>query len=233
MNLIFLRHGQTDWNTQGLIQGRTDIPLNDAGRAQAAALEFEHIDAIYCSPMQRAKETAEIINQTFNLSIKTDERLIERDYGTFEGKPFAGQLDENELGQAGAEPLSELHARVSSFLWEIADKYDSQTVLVVAHGGIGRMVQACYHDNVTRISHCEPLCLQGAPRQWIVDRIVDGIAMLECCDESFVQIPATELPKKTREGSVLVRYMDAWQLDLQAEAERRAKLKQLQDSIFS
>jgi len=234
MKLIFLRHGQTDWNAKGLIQGRTDVPLNDAGRAQATALEFEHIDAIYCSPMQRARETAEIVNRTFHLPLQTDERLTERDYGAFEGTDPRGDCPnwDELIAQHGGEPLSELHARVSSFLREIASKHKNQTILVVAHGGIGRMVQACYRDEAQRLSHCEPLHLQGAPRQWIIDRIVEKIAVLECRDESLIEIPVEDLPKDIREGSILVRYNGAWRLDLQAEIERRAKLKQLQDSIF-
>jgi len=234
MKLIFLRHGETDWNARLLIQGRTDIPLNDTGRAQAAAICVPHTDAIYCSPMQRAKETAEIVNQNFNLPMQTDERLIERDYGSFEGTANAGRwLTEDELARHNAEPLAQLHARVSSFLRDIAEKHKNQTVIVVAHGGIGRMVQACFcAGKARRLGHCEPVCFEGPQTQWVVDRIVDDMAVLEREDESFEHVSAAELPKGVREGSVLVRYMDTWQLDQWAEHERRAKLKKLQDGLF-
>ena len=67
MKLFITRHGQTDWNLRGIIQGTTDITLNDTGRAQALTvakeLKEERLDAIIVSPLKRAVETAEIINQ--------------------------------------------------------------------------------------------------------------------------------------------------------------------------
>lgn len=83
------RHGQTDWNLLGKIQGQTDIKLNDTGRNQAKEtgmqIQNEKIDLIITSPLKRAKETAEIINKNFNVSIIEDDRLLERKYGRNEG----------------------------------------------------------------------------------------------------------------------------------------------------
>lgn len=83
------RHGQTDWNLLGKIQGQTDIELNDTGRNQAEEtgmqIQNEKIDLIITSPLKRAKETAEIINKNFNVSIIEDDRLLERKYGRNEG----------------------------------------------------------------------------------------------------------------------------------------------------
>ena len=89
MKVYVIRHGQTDWNLLGKIQGQTDIKLNDTGRNQAKEtgmqIQNEKIDLIITSPLKRAKETAEIINKNFNVSIIEDDRLLERKYGRNEG----------------------------------------------------------------------------------------------------------------------------------------------------
>jgi len=168
MTLLYVRHGQTDWNARRLIQGRTDIPLNETGReqarVQAAALANEAIDMMIASPMLRARETAEIIQQVVDVPLHFDDRLIERCYGDFEGTdPRGGQLIfEQELAQNNAEPLAELHERVLGFLEGIAAKYVGKTVLVVAHGGVGRMVQHCYHSERTvRIENGKMMRFEG------------------------------------------------------------------------
>lgn len=84
-----LRHGQTDWNAQLRLQGSTDIPLNETGREQArTAAQFlaaQGITRIVASPLSRAYETAEIVAQSLGLPVQTDPRLIERNFGLFEG----------------------------------------------------------------------------------------------------------------------------------------------------
>jgi len=166
MTLLFMRHGQTEWNARRLIQGRTDIPLNATGReqacAQAAALAGMAVDIIYASPMLRARETAEIINRVVDVPLCFDDRLIERCFGDCEGKPYAGQLSNAAFIQGGGESLAVLHERVLCFLEEIADRHAGQTVLVVAHGGVGRMVQYCYHGERTiRIENGERVKFSG------------------------------------------------------------------------
>ncbi|MDR2686748.1 MAG: histidine phosphatase family protein [Oscillospiraceae bacterium] len=149
MTLLFLRHGQTDWNAQGLFQGRTDIPLNEAGRAQAraqAAALLAHdppVDVIYASPLLRARETAEIVQGALGAPIYFDGRLTERCFGSLEGTPIVRGLGEEGLAQHGAESFAELHERVFEFLEEIKAKHPGQCVLVAAHGNVGRMVQYC------------------------------------------------------------------------------------------
>ncbi|MGZ3298047.1 MAG: histidine phosphatase family protein [Asticcacaulis sp.] len=84
-----LRHGQTDWNLQARLQGSTDIPLNDTGREQARqAAERLHglgITRIVSSPLSRALETARIVGERLGLAPDIDGRLIERNFGLFEG----------------------------------------------------------------------------------------------------------------------------------------------------
>ena len=89
MEILVIRHGQTDWNALGKLQGKTDIQLNDIGRQQAKEtiklIKDENIDVIITSPLKRAKETAEIINKNFEVTIIEDNRLIERGFGKNEG----------------------------------------------------------------------------------------------------------------------------------------------------
>jgi len=149
MTLLFLRHGQTDWNAQGLFQGRTDVPLNETGReqarAQALALVSHEppVDVIYASPLLRARETAEIVQQALEVPIYFDERLVERCFGKLEGTLIVRGLGEEGLARHGAESFSALHERIKGFLNDIAARHPGQCVLMAAHGNVGRMVQHC------------------------------------------------------------------------------------------
>lgn len=90
MRLLLTRHGQTDWNVKGKIQGLTDIELNETGIKQAEdtreKLLNENIDVIISSPLKRARKTAEIIAKGRNIPLLIDPRITERCFGKFEGK---------------------------------------------------------------------------------------------------------------------------------------------------
>jgi 2,3-bisphosphoglycerate-dependent phosphoglycerate mutase len=87
--LWLVRHGQTDWNLQGRYQGHADIPLNKAGLSQAKALAEELLgqsfNAIFCSDLQRASTTAEIVGAKLGITVTRDKRLREIDQGDWEG----------------------------------------------------------------------------------------------------------------------------------------------------
>ena len=89
MNLYLIRHGQTDWNVAGKIQGKTDIPLNETGKRQAACLargmEKQPVVQIYTSSLKRALETAEIIGRRQNVKVKPMKELEEVGFGQWEG----------------------------------------------------------------------------------------------------------------------------------------------------
>ncbi len=99
MKLFVTRHGETEWNVQSKVCGRTDVDLTDKGRAQARALGEKlgdyKIDLIISSPMRRALETSRIIGSGRDIPIETDPRLIEQDYGIYEG---VDRRDEGFLG---------------------------------------------------------------------------------------------------------------------------------------
>lgn len=145
--MIYLtRHGQTDWNVQKKVMGRCDEPLNETGLKQAEETRNNllsiKIDIIICSPLQRARQTAEIINKDRNIPIIYDERIIERDFGEFEGKQtkdfdFGGYWDyyKNEQYQ-NAENIQIFFDRIYDFFDDVTTKYKDKNVLIVAHGGV-------------------------------------------------------------------------------------------------
>ena len=87
--LLLVRHGETDWNADGRLQGHTDRPLSEFGRRQARQLAQEladeNLDAIYASDLSRARETAEIVGKRLELAVVLDPALREKDWGSWEG----------------------------------------------------------------------------------------------------------------------------------------------------
>lgn len=152
--LYIMRHGRTDWNDRHKLQGRTDIPLNEDGRrmAEKAAEEYRDIplDVCWCSPLIRAKETAEIVLRGRGIPIMTDDRLREMSFGDYEGLENSFSIPDcpiNVIFQApekytasvgGAETFEELFDRTGSFLREVIDPLMEQgkNVLIVGHGAM-------------------------------------------------------------------------------------------------
>ena len=96
MELILIRHGETIWNKEGRVQGLSDIELSDVGLNQARKLALSiqdlNIKAIYSSPVKRAYQTAQIINEIHNAPIFLEPGLVEMDQGDFEGLTFDGPV---------------------------------------------------------------------------------------------------------------------------------------------
>jgi broad specificity phosphatase PhoE len=140
--LLLVRHGETDWNAQGRLQGHTDRPLNDYGRQQAKALAHrlagEGADAIYTSDLLRAKETAEIVGERLGLTVVVDPDLREKDWGTWEG--LTG--DERVAVEFEGETTEAHRDRVMGAVRRIVARHPEQQVVVVTHGGSLRRIQA-------------------------------------------------------------------------------------------
>lgn len=152
--LYIMRHGRTDWNDLAKLQGQTDIPLNEDGRAlaRAAAREYRdvHLDRCYCSPLLRAKETAEILLAGREVPIQFDDRLKEMNFGVCEGitdyftdptSPIHNFFQHPELYTEpveGAESMDELFARTGSFLKECVypKLAEGKDILIVGHGAM-------------------------------------------------------------------------------------------------
>ena len=150
-----LRHGRTDWNERHMLQGDVDIPLNETGRQMArdAAEKYKDIDfdICYCSPLQRAHETAEIFlaGRTPAVPIITDNRLREMSFGDYEGvegirqKPdcpvyLLFEEPENYVAKDGAESFESLYGRTGEFIREVLKPQIAagKKVLIVGHGAM-------------------------------------------------------------------------------------------------
>lgn len=136
----FLRHGETDWNHRRIIQGQTDTPLNATGLAQAAAVkdrvEALPIATICCSPLQRARRTTDIVNQTLARQVVAIPDLMECHLGIYQGHPSNGEWRAPWVAggpMPEGETFAEYTARViRGFNQALAHP---GPVLIVAHGG--------------------------------------------------------------------------------------------------
>ncbi len=149
-SVIFLRHGQAKNNIERILTGRTpNIPLTEKGIEQAEKtakfLEQMNISAIYSSPIERAKHTAEIVAKHNSLDVTIDDRLIELDMGKFTGVPYDeiftshGNVfmkfynGELEIAHNGVETFSEVKKRVLSIVDHVIEKHPDQNVVLVTH----------------------------------------------------------------------------------------------------
>ena len=157
MILYVARHGQTQWNLENKVCGRTDLPLTDVGRAQAEMLAEKaaggKLDVIISSPMLRARQTAQPAAERFGLEILVDERLIEQDYGIYEGADrsdpgFLGNKRQFAVRYPGGESMMDVAARVYSLLDELKVCYPEKHILLVCHGGVCRLIRT-YFENMT------------------------------------------------------------------------------------
>lgn len=148
-----LRHGETDWNVDGRLQGQFDVPLNDRGRAQAEAAarrlaEFP-FSRIVSSDLSRAAQTAAAAGRALGLPVETTPRLRERFFGDFQGltheeararAPQAHasfrERDPDARPPGGGESFAEFFARVRGTLVDLARENAGGSVLIVAHGGV-------------------------------------------------------------------------------------------------
>jgi broad specificity phosphatase PhoE len=140
--LLLVRHGETDWNAEGKLQGHTDRPLNKYGRRQAQALADklagERIDAVYASDLARARETAEIVGEKLGLTVAVDPDLREKNWGNWEGLTSDERLHIEFEGET-----SEAHRdRTLSAVQRIVERHPGERVVVVTHGGSLRRIQA-------------------------------------------------------------------------------------------
>ena len=139
--IYIVRHGETNWNVQNRYQGRTNIPLNENGYKQALEAHEKvkdvHFDVVISSPLDRALITASIISGFDKEDIIKDDRLLERAYGSWEGKK-KNEIEELRMikgaeDEAGVERLDDIKVRVKDFFDEITEKYKDKNVLVATH----------------------------------------------------------------------------------------------------
>jgi broad specificity phosphatase PhoE len=162
VEIFIARHGQNEDNANGILNGHRDLPLTDIGRGQARQLGEGikelglKFDVVYCSPLSRAKETAEIVSEILGLGkapVVLPE-LIERDFGAMTGKPQAdiaklcapdiikAQAITYFLSPEGAETFPQLVRRGHKALEKVRSMQESGNALLVCHGDLGKMIYA-------------------------------------------------------------------------------------------
>ena len=164
--ICLVRHGQTDWNFQEIIQGREDIPLNEIGKKQAsqsaAALQAESWDIIISSPLIRAQETAKEIAGAIGLpSILLDERFMERNFGEASGKPVAAVRELITEGNVeGMEQDEEIVERCFTALQQVAAAHGDKRIIIVAHShAIKAILHAIAPNEITFKTPLKNACI--------------------------------------------------------------------------
>jgi 2,3-bisphosphoglycerate-dependent phosphoglycerate mutase len=201
--IFLMRHGQTAWNAEMRVQGQLDIPLDEIGLWQAdqlgRALRDEGIQVLYCSDLQRARQTMAPLAAATALPVQTDMALRERGFGSFEGSTYAEietrwpeearrwRLREPDFQPGGGESLLTFYARSVQALLKLAARHPGQTLAVVAHGG----VLDCVHRAAARIT-------LDAPRTWqlanaTINRLLwtpEGLSIVGWNDAGHLELAA-------------------------------------------
>lgn len=169
--ILAVRHGETAWNVDTRLQGQIDISLNATGQEQARrlaeALAGEGIEAIVCSDLVRARDTAQAVADRTGLPLATDTGLRERHFGIFQGHTYAEverlwpeesarwRRREPEFGAEGGETLQGFYDRCVATAARLAAAHPGRTLLLVTHGG----VLDCLYRAASRVA-------LNAPRTW-------------------------------------------------------------------
>lgn len=192
-SFYFLRHGETDWNRQGLMQGWIDIPLNETGRTQArtaaGVIAALPVDIIITSPLLRARETADIINAGMSKPILEDPGLRERRFGEMEGTRWHDLLDQygglhddpHALFEGhdapycpeGAETYEEFERRVIDTVRARMDAAEGKVPLFVAHGGVCRTLSRVLTGGARRTPNAAPLHFEKSGTGWTLRNLTD------------------------------------------------------------
>ncbi len=138
IKISLLRHGQTDWNIKNIMQGCCDVPLNTTGVEQAIEIGKKlpgYYKLIITSPLERAFQSAKLINNTLNLEIKTDSRLSERDFGHLTGMDIDLVYRLEKSVVSGIESDQDLTDRIKAFLKSM-EELPPGNYLVVTHGAV-------------------------------------------------------------------------------------------------
>jgi broad specificity phosphatase PhoE len=167
MHLLLLRHGQTDENARGILQGQSQTELNELGRGQAALLAgrlrtwVPRAEVLVTSDLARARQTADAVATKLGLDYEMREAWRERGFGPFEGRTI-GEADiwraaSGHWDLPGAEPTSAFQTRVQAALEDVArDFAEASCVAVVTHGAVLRNILNLLRDGRLRLVDGEP-----------------------------------------------------------------------------
>ena len=193
IELILVRHGETESNVRCTYLGWTDVDLNERGIEQAKAacekLKGVLVDGIYTSPLKRAMHTAEIINKNFEMNIEVSERLKERNFGVWDNLTYK-DITQRYPGEhdlwvkdwinycvPGGESSYQAYERVTGFIDELVESKSEGTYLIVTHLGCVRKI----------ISHLLGMGLEGS---WHFKVDNAGICRVSINDEGYAYLTA-------------------------------------------
>lgn len=179
IRFTYVRHGETQFNLAGRMQGRCDSPLTQNGIRQAeeahAELKDTAFDRVYVSPLERTRDTAEILLKGRNVPEFFDERLMEVSFGSLEAEKVSftsedimNRSDEVRFGELGGEDLEDVRKRLTAFFNEVTDQAeDGDSILLVSHGmlyfmvlkllfhvNLGEMFRACAQNGINPAPNC-------------------------------------------------------------------------------
>jgi 2,3-bisphosphoglycerate-dependent phosphoglycerate mutase len=179
--ICLVRHGETNWNAEGRIQGQLDIPLSEVGLAQARAvaraLARESFDVIYASDLMRVTQTAEPAATRLALPVRLNPALRERHYGIFETLTYDDaklrhpelfarfKAREVDFDFVSGESLRAFSARAIACFTEIVNAHAGKQILIFTHGGVLEMI----YCHVKRLTLASPrdFELPNAALNWI------------------------------------------------------------------
>lgn len=153
--LYVARHGQTVWNAQNRVCGITDVDLTEKGIEQAKSpariVKDKNINLIISSPLKRAVKTSEIVADICNIPMQTDERLIEQNYGIYEGvdrknEDFLKNKRNFAYKYPDGESMMQVAYRVYGLIEEIKKQYVGKNILFISHGGVCRIINTYFKD---------------------------------------------------------------------------------------
>jgi broad specificity phosphatase PhoE len=180
-SFIGLRHGATDWNRQGLFQGRTDNPLNEDGIAQAHAaaerLQVIALGHVVSSPLVRALRTAEIIATASSKTVTVEHGLIELDFGSFEGRPVRELMIQHGKNSAqglvdmlpdDAEPWGDVASRALRAVGQWLDRHPQDEILFVCHDAVMQSMAQTLTGKFFKNGHGRPFRFTRLGDAWSV-----------------------------------------------------------------
>jgi broad specificity phosphatase PhoE len=183
-SFLCLRHGVTDWNAQGLFQGRTDVPLNDEGilQAHAAALRLQNarLDHIVASPLIRAVKTAEIVAAASSAPLAIDDGITECDFGNLEGRSVAEVMKEHGITAMeqlatilppDGEPWASVSARSLRCAVQWLDRHPQTLILFVCHDAVMQSLSEALCGRWIGNRHGTPFRFERTGDVWNVDEV--------------------------------------------------------------
>lgn len=175
---VFIRHGETDANKAGIIAGSTEPPLNDTGRGQARAIAplmaLGKWQALYVSPQDRARQTADLVMPGYDPHIL--DGLRERHWGDLEGRPVTELCPRFETPPDG-EGFDAMCQRVSFAMQQALSEVNDRLTVVVAHSGVARCIlyMTGFDAEGPRMANATPILFRPTATDWEYENLTEDL----------------------------------------------------------